>query len=100
MHTNVNEFQFMEAFKDMNRLDNFSPAGLRALFAYLEEMEDDTGEPMELDVIAICCDYSEEPLHEVLENYGLESMEDLEDRTLVVAYGFDHGDDWVLYQNF
>ena len=97
MYTNVNGFAFMEAFKNMNRMDNFSPEGLRALFAYLEEMEDDTGKSMELDVIAICCDYSEEPLHEVLENYGLESLDELQDNTMVVSE-LDNGN--VVYQNF
>jgi len=96
MYTNVNEFAFMEAFKDMGRLDNFSPEGLRTLYAYLTEMEDTTGEPIELDVIAICCDFSEEPLDDVLKNYGLEDVEELDNNTL--AIGLENGN--VLYQVF
>ena len=34
-------------------------AGARAMAEYLEELEDDTGEELELDVVAIRCDYSE-----------------------------------------
>jgi len=97
MYTNVNEFAFMKAFKDMNRMDNFSPEGLRALFAFFEQLEDDTGEPMDLDVIAICCDFSEEPLEDVLENYSLESLDELNDDTVVVAE-LDSGN--VVYQVF
>ena len=97
MYTNVNEFAFMEAFKEMDRMDNFSPEGLRTLYAYLTEMEDTTGEPIELDVIAICCDFSEEPLEDVLENYSLESLDELNDDTVVVAE-LDSGN--VVYQVF
>jgi len=97
MKQTVNEFMFMEAFKDMNRMDNFTPEALRALFAFLEEMEEDTGEKSELDVIALCCDFSQEPIKDVLENYSLESIDDLYDETLVVDQ-FD--DDTVLYLVF
>jgi len=41
------------------RPDNFTRAGLFALVEYLEEYEESTGETIELDVIAICCDYRE-----------------------------------------
>ena len=98
MYTKINEFAFMEAFKDMNRMDNFSPEALRKLFAFFEELGDATGEPMELDVIAICCDFSEEPLADVLENYDLRDDIDLENETLVVGYT-DNGEN-VIYQVF
>jgi hypothetical protein len=38
---------------------NWSRLGAFALAEYLEEMEEDTGEEMELDVVAIRCDFSE-----------------------------------------
>lgn len=38
---------------------NFPPAALEALFEFFEELEDETGELVELDVIAICCDFTE-----------------------------------------
>jgi len=59
MKTTVNNYQFHRAFEEMNRKDNFSYEGLNALFAYCEEYEDSTGEEMELDVIALCCDFTE-----------------------------------------
>jgi len=34
-------------------------SGARALVAYLEELEESTGEPMEFDVVAIRCDYTQ-----------------------------------------
>jgi hypothetical protein len=38
---------------------NWSWDGARALAEYLEELEQDLGEEMELDVVAIRCDFSE-----------------------------------------
>lgn len=63
--------RFCDRFKDMNRDNNFSYNGKRALFDYLEEMEEQTDEPYELDIIALCCDYTEyESIKEYLENYN------------------------------
>tara|TARA_R110000744_G_scaffold109286_1_gene206607 strand:+ start:231 stop:545 length:315 start_codon:yes stop_codon:yes gene_type:complete len=55
----VNKYEFIDAFNKMGRGEQFSHFGLIALFDYLEMLEDDIGEPIELDVIAICCEYSE-----------------------------------------
>ena len=97
MKQTINEFMFMEAFKDMGRMDNFTPKALRSLYSFLESKEEDTGEESELDVIALCCDFSQEPVKDVLENYSLESLDDLQDETIVVDT-FDDGT--VLYLNF
>jgi hypothetical protein len=59
MKQNISFGQFCDAFRDMDRNDNFTYAGKRALFDYLENLEADTGSEVELDVIALCCDYSE-----------------------------------------
>ena len=59
MKTTVSRYDFQQAFTDANRAANFTSAGLDALFNYLEEYEEDTGEEIELDVIALCCEYTE-----------------------------------------
>jgi len=55
MKKTISEYDFTQAFTDMNRSNNFSYEGLKALFNYFEEL----GEEIELDVIAICCEYTE-----------------------------------------
>lgn len=87
---------FVNAFDNMDRRENFSLYGLRALFEYLEDLEDDIGEEMELDVIALCCEFSEEPLEDVLENYNLPDIEEMQDNSLVIE--LDNGN--VLFQVF
>ena len=87
MRRTVNVYDFRQAFEDSGRAENFSYAGLEALFEYLVSLEEDTGEEMELDVIGICCDFSEyENIKEFQENYGdeYETIEDIEERTIVI----------------
>lgn len=55
----INSYDFERAFVDMGRENNFSYAGRNALFEYLEELEEDTGEEIELDVVALCCEFTE-----------------------------------------
>lgn len=69
MKQTVSEFMFRDAFMRI-RPDNFSYEGLGAMFEYFEQLEDDLGEEMELDVIAICCDYAEYTFQEAKEEYA------------------------------
>lgn len=59
MYTTISFDDFANAFERMGRADQFSHAGLRALFDYLEQSEEDLDMPLELDVIALCCEYIE-----------------------------------------
>jgi len=94
MYQLVNKCNFHDAFIKMDRKENFSYKARNALFEYLEDYEEQTGEQIELDVIALCCEYSEESIKEVLENYNLESLDELKDNTQVIW----HDDENVLYQ--
>jgi len=66
MYMQVNETNFIDTFKAMGRMKtetsregNFTLEGLRALFAYLEQAEEDNGREFELDPIALCCQFAE-----------------------------------------
>ena len=59
MKTTVTLSSFRDSFQAMGRGDQFTYRGLEALFDFLEEMEETEGAEMELDVIGLCCDYSE-----------------------------------------
>lgn len=72
MKTTVSRYDFERAFIDADRKENFSYEGLKALFDYFEEYEESTGEEIELDVIAICCDYNEETVAEIARNYSID----------------------------
>lgn len=86
MKTTVSFCDFTDAFLKMGRENSFSYEGKRALFDYLEQYEQDTGEEIELDIIALCCEYTE---YENLEEYNsrydeVESIEEIEDKTTVI----------------
>ena len=49
-----NEHQFREEFKQMGRGDQFTHEGLGLLFDYLDQLSDDCGQQIELDVVGIC----------------------------------------------
>ena len=117
MHITVNSSMFADAFRRMGREDQFSREALEALFNYLEDYEQDTGEDLELDVVGLCCDFTEyENAITAAADYGFtseleaedyedaesyedakeeEALEWLQDRTEVVI--FDSG---LIIQNF
>ncbi len=80
MKRNVTEYGFTEAFRDMGRQDDYSYEGLKALYEWFEEYEEGTGEETELDVIAICCDFSEyDSALEAAREYGNDWTPDMYD---------------------
>jgi len=88
----INESDFTTAFHRADRGNQFTHKGLLALYEYLEEYEESTGEQVELDVIAICCDYSEyESLKDFQEDYGddYESIDEIEHATQVIMIDDD-----------
>jgi hypothetical protein len=102
MHQSINLHDFREAFRNYGRSNNFSYDGLEILFDGLEQYEEDTGTPVELDVIALCCDYNEADLDEINQDYQQEfadldeAMEWLQDQTWIVGYTAET----VIYQTF
>ena len=83
----INMHDFQRAFVDMERDNHFSYEGLKALFEYLEEYEDSCETELELDVIALCCDFTEyDNLKEFQNDYSedYKSIEDIEHNTTVI----------------
>ena len=81
MKETVNEYRFVEGFKECNRENNFSYEGRKAMYQYFTDMEHD-GFEIEYDPIAICGVYTEfESIEEFNETYDTkyESFEELED---------------------
>ena len=77
MKTTVNLYDFRDAFQRADRAANFSYDGLRVLFEHLEQLELDTGDEMELDVVALCCEYAEDSPAVIAEQYGID-LSDIE----------------------
>ena len=74
-----NVYQFREAFRLAGRMDQFSYEGLEVLFDYLDELSKGIGEPVELDVVALCWDCYESSIQELIDNYNIDLSEVDED---------------------
>ena len=74
-----NAYQFREAFRLAGRMDQFSYEGLEVLFDYLDNLSEDTGETIELDPVALCCEYYESSIEELIDNYNIDLSEVDED---------------------
>jgi len=73
----INKDEFVQAFDKTDRGNNFTTEAREALFGYLDDFEED----IELDVIALCCDYTESTTAEILQNYS-ELDEELSEKDL------------------
>ena len=83
----ITKHDFIYTFmQSSERKDTFSYAGLEALFEYLEQLEEDTGEEIEFDMVGICCDYTEyKNFKEFQNDYNdIETLEELHDHTTVI----------------
>ena len=100
MKTTVTRHNFIDSFTGGYK-ENFSYDGKLAMFEYIEEMEEEMGIELELDPIALCCEYSEyDSLKEFHENYDKEEYPDLEtlrEHTQVIEIS---GTDGFLIQDF
>lgn len=72
MKQSVDLSAFVDAFRAHGRYDQFGYDALQVLFNYLEELEADTGEELELDVVALCCEYSVDSPEDVADQYGID----------------------------
>ena len=115
------ESLFIQRFENMKRVEttenpngNFSYKGLRFLFEYLDELGDEEN-PIKLDVISLCCDYSEyKNLKVYLNDYDIltdkeeyaldeegykEAIEnEISDRTTLIKMGDDLNEGFIIGQ--
>ena len=92
----VTESDFRDAFASI-RPDNFTYEGLGALYEYLNKLSEDLGEDLELDVIALCCAFTEYNEEEAREEFNIDP--DIEDWQDEVPDAIASGDDFVIVQS-
>lgn len=106
MKRTINSSEFHDAFINMGRDNNFSYEGRELLFDYLEQYEEETETEIELDVIALCCEYNEDTFEEVQRNYGIDVEDDGELKETVKNYLYENTvvvgetDTTIIYQAF
>lgn len=100
MKKTINFYDFERAFVKMNAENEFTHEGKKALFEYFEQYEASTGYEIELDVIALCCEYTEydniSDFHCKYDHEKYPDVDSLYDYTQVIQFG----DDSFIIQNF
>jgi hypothetical protein len=80
-----NASQFRDEFRQCGRGDQFSYEALGLLFDYFEEIDPD----YDLDVIAICCEYSEDSAAQIADWYGIDLSDCSDGVCTASAYGLE-----------
>ena len=114
------ESLFISRFEDYKRVEtpenkngNFSYKGLRALFEFLEETTEEEN-PYKLDVIALCCEYSEyknateflndyptdlkKDDYEEIEDFWNAVEEEINNKTTLIKFGDDLNEGFIIAQ--
>ena len=86
MYQNISLHDFHEAFKSSGYEDNFTVEAREALYSYFCDWEVAADQQVELDVISICCEFSEySSLDEYVNDTGNEvDIEELRQETTVL----------------
>lgn len=92
MKITVTKTMFHDAFTQSTYYSTaFSYEGRAALFDYFEQYEEATGEEIDLDVVAIACDFSEyssvEEYNKFFSSAAVTTREELEDKTTMIPVG-------------
>jgi hypothetical protein len=92
MKTIVYLEDFRAAFNRAGRGDQFSYEGLELIYDYIDEYERDSGEEIELDIIALCCEWAEDSPKNIADQYeiDLEGIEEDEITQAVMDYLCDN----------
>jgi hypothetical protein len=80
--------QFRDQFRQCGRADQFSYEALGLLFDYLN----DCGSDVELDVLGVCCEFSEDMPESIADSYSIdtEGLTEGEIVDAVMSYLDDH----------
>jgi hypothetical protein len=92
MYQKITKDMFRDEFQRKGRGARFSYEALGALYDYLVNIDD----AYELDVIGLCCDYTEDKIANVFKYQNLDSLNALRSNTFVIWSNKTH----VLYADY
>jgi|SRR5690554_126349 len=105
MKKTINRYEFIESMKAYYDGNGFSDEGLYKLFDYLENYEQETGEELEFDVVALHSQYSEMTVEDFINDYltddEIEKLkDDLEVDDIKEITSYDLYDYLSLYSDY
>jgi hypothetical protein len=107
MYQSINIYSFRDAFlRSDTYKNNFSYEGLTVLFDWLEQLENEQNQPIEFDMIGLCCEFSEGSPKEIFEAFDIEPLENDAGNWLAVREYLEnngsyvgHTDNTIIYIN-
>ena len=97
MKKTIDFYEFRSWF-DQHSPNKFSFKGLQALWEMLESYEQDTGEEIEFDPVALCCEYTEyENMEDFWTAYDKEDYPD-EESIMDATFYWAFGDSFIIQQ--
>lgn len=101
MKKNISLNDFVELFKG-EREENFSREGKKALFIYLSGYEQETGEEITLDIVALCCSFMEFKNFKDFKKYykDVKTIRELEEKTTVIFVNGKDDKGGIIIENF
>ena len=72
MKQTIHFSDFVQAFRNSDRANQFSREALATIFDRIEEYERDGGKEVELDIIAICCEWTEDTAENIEKEYAID----------------------------
>ena len=76
---------------------NWSYEAATALVEWIEEFEEDQGEPIEFDPVGLRCEFSEYTATDLMEEYSM-TLEEIRENTLVLDLGTLTNQSFVVQQ--
>ena len=99
MKQSINFSQFCDDFRNQDRNEQFTYEGKEILFNALEQHEQDSDAEIELDVIGLCCEFSEDDYQEIASNYSIDLSEyEEEEEKIKVVEDYLNQNTWVCGQ--
>jgi len=87
MYDKLTKGEFMSRFREDAKENGFSYEGTSALWNYLEQIEEETGQPVEYDPVDFCANYKEyKDLKGFQKDYGdsYKNIKDIEKVSIVI----------------
>jgi hypothetical protein len=102
MKTTVNFSDFVDGFTKLDRKDQFSHDGLKLIFDYLENLEEEVGKEIKFDPIGICCEFTEVTVSEFNSDYGTKfsSIEEIEEYLGKHTFVVGRTKDSIVFENY
>ena len=94
----LSKSSFIDAFTHSSRKEQFSYDALEAIFEYMEDYSNDTGENVEFDIVGICCEWAEEGWEGIAKDYvvDLSDCESEQDK-IEAVYDFLNGNTQFIH---